>query len=764
MTTLKEKISISFKKHHFYYKILLPFSLLSVILVCIMASINWYWIENENNQKITESNQQFLTKAANVNDLYLYTTFTSVIHQYFLDGYATSKLNRFITYGDKLKASEFLNIYQTLHLISVQNDTLQRIALYHKNSDLYLDNQKGLCYNASFNTSKDFIFLETCLSLISEQDKQLIFYTSNPSDIDRNTLVILHSLPLYSNFPNEDGFIAMEIDMTLLWDSLKIFSLSEDTAFMILDPSGKLLFEHSPADGFYQSISKDTDSSVLPSFFTYEGTQYRLDHVKSDVSELQYISCVPINILNAETKSRHQIMLMIFVLCLLLSLGSVQRISSHAYQPIANLRKRLDHNHSSENIKDDLSLIEDTFSFLENQVDDMRNTLQQNNKVFLYKIFMDILSKKDLSDKQLLHKLNLYGVTVEDSDFVLFLAEFDQQIFYSLPLEQREYLVTKVGTLIETFLQETVIQAAVTHPENRFAVLLALHPGHYEALVEKLELLPDYIEDTLHIQVNLAYSTPVKELSKISEIHSVISEYLKYCFILGYGNLFTDKLIQKLDSSPFRLTLQDYQQIERIIRTGNPDEFSSLMESYENIVTSGECSYQEANNILIQIYGIAFHISKEGHIFDDSSKKEQLLYDFKHAVNFHHSMECICLIVQMYYESLHDEALNADLKFIQQVTSYIDEHCREELSLPNVAQIFRVSTGHLSRLFKSVTHSNFSVYVMNKKLDAAAEMLKKEPDKEISAIAAELGYYTPAYFSKLFKEKFGVTPSQYRKP
>ena len=44
----------------------------------------------------------------------------------------------------------------------------------------------------------------------------------------------------------------------------------------------------------------------------------------------------------------------------------------------------------------------------------------------------------------------------------------------------------------------------------------------------------------------------------------------------------------------------------------------------------------------------------------------------------------------------------------------------------------------------------------------AAELLKKG-EKNVSEVAYEVGFDTPYYFSKCFKDQFGIPPSQYRR-
>ena len=47
-------------------------------------------------------------------------------------------------------------------------------------------------------------------------------------------------------------------------------------------------------------------------------------------------------------------------------------------------------------------------------------------------------------------------------------------------------------------------------------------------------------------------------------------------------------------------------------------------------------------------------------------------------------------------------------------------------------------------------------------MEKARDLLVAEPDRDISRIAAEVGYSNQAYFATAFKKYFGVTPSRLR--
>jgi two-component system response regulator YesN len=85
-----------------------------------------------------------------------------------------------------------------------------------------------------------------------------------------------------------------------------------------------------------------------------------------------------------------------------------------------------------------------------------------------------------------------------------------------------------------------------------------------------------------------------------------------------------------------------------------------------------------------------------------------------------------------------------------------------ELSLSRMAERFHIHPVTLSRFFKKKTGINFIQYLTEQKMNRAKEMLLQTP-KKVNQIAEELGYSNYRYFSKLFKEKFGIIPQQLRK-
>ncbi|MEE1329528.1 MAG: AraC family transcriptional regulator, partial [Oscillospiraceae bacterium] len=98
-----------------------------------------------------------------------------------------------------------------------------------------------------------------------------------------------------------------------------------------------------------------------------------------------------------------------------------------------------------------------------------------------------------------------------------------------------------------------------------------------------------------------------------------------------------------------------------------------------------------------------------------------------------------------------------------ELLAYIEENFNNKnLSLAAVADHLNTSVYVATRLFKETTGKNFKEYVMDKRMEYAANLLKSTSHK-VAEISGMAGFENAEYFSSLFKTKFGMTPTQYRK-
>ncbi|MCR5045397.1 MAG: response regulator [Treponema sp.] len=98
---------------------------------------------------------------------------------------------------------------------------------------------------------------------------------------------------------------------------------------------------------------------------------------------------------------------------------------------------------------------------------------------------------------------------------------------------------------------------------------------------------------------------------------------------------------------------------------------------------------------------------------------------------------------------------------VQKARQYIDGHLKDLPSLEGLADILGVSPFYLSKLFKEETGETYINYVTTARLEKARRLLS-DGALIIKEISADIGYNDQNYFSKLFRQKYGETPSEYR--
>lgn len=92
---------------------------------------------------------------------------------------------------------------------------------------------------------------------------------------------------------------------------------------------------------------------------------------------------------------------------------------------------------------------------------------------------------------------------------------------------------------------------------------------------------------------------------------------------------------------------------------------------------------------------------------------------------------------------------------------YVAKNFREKITLEQMAFELGVSKYVLSRLFSKTFHSNFAGYVNGTRLNYATSMLDGT-NETIMNICYECGFESQRTFNRVFKERFGVTPREYR--
>lgn len=107
-------------------------------------------------------------------------------------------------------------------------------------------------------------------------------------------------------------------------------------------------------------------------------------------------------------------------------------------------------------------------------------------------------------------------------------------------------------------------------------------------------------------------------------------------------------------------------------------------------------------------------------------------------------------------------SLNHENEILSHALHYIAEHVYEKLTVATVAREVNISASYLTAVFHRTMQISPGEYIRRTKLEESKALIR-EGKMNFTQIAEKLQYSTVHHFSRQFKEKFGLTPTQYAK-
>jgi AraC-like DNA-binding protein len=91
----------------------------------------------------------------------------------------------------------------------------------------------------------------------------------------------------------------------------------------------------------------------------------------------------------------------------------------------------------------------------------------------------------------------------------------------------------------------------------------------------------------------------------------------------------------------------------------------------------------------------------------------------------------------------------------------VENHLFNNISLDELAQLCNMSLSTFKRHFKKIYNATPTDYIFERRLDQSKKLLATS-EQSIDEVAVNSGFKTTSHYSRKFKEKYGIPPSQYK--
>lgn len=258
-------------------------------------------------------------------------------------------------------------------------------------------------------------------------------------------------------------------------------------------------------------------------------------------------------------------------------------------------------------------------------------------------------------------------------------------------------------------------------------------------------------EEIFHVLMKLHADDYLLKPFRPQAMLSLVSKYVSHVRAITGQQEQRDEARQYLERVEESIKQCSYKKCIEITK----EYIDFIYENCDNINKVSERVMTLAQTImrLTQSYGADLQSKLAVHI-----EKLRLKYD-RDGTKYN----VVNVFVQMVddvFDEIEKEYLYSD-DDVKKVINYIDRNIKKGVTLDEAAEYINMSSCYFSKFFKKAMQVNFITYVTDRKIEYAKEMLLNT-DMPIINIAYDLSYNETNYFSKAFKKKVGVTPTEYR--
>ncbi|MEF2967126.1 response regulator [Paenibacillus sp. M1] len=321
----------------------------------------------------------------------------------------------------------------------------------------------------------------------------------------------------------------------------------------------------------------------------------------------------------------------------------------------------------------------------------------------------------------------------------------------------RDKLENSLKRLYEIIYSNGLYSCKLTR--NRIAVVL-----HGEGLGRCLEEIRGSIDATISTALTVGLGEEVRHISDLPLSYKQALEALDGKMFFGRGQVINYEDVRRAPELSDAKTLDI--RLDALFQAMTDYDLVRVHDEIDNLFKSVSTLRSK-----FTVYNLAMYIVfKLDHYLQslDEDLFELLgmeLHSLDVVLKFEMMGDIRSWLVRKVFEiseMIRKKRATKNSRLIREILKTMKERIKENITLKDMAEQFSFSPNYLGHLFKEEVGKNFSEVLVGMRMEQARDLLKN-PSMKIYEVADRVGYRYIPYFSRQFKETFGMTPMEFRK-
>lgn len=405
----------------------------------------------------------------------------------------------------------------------------------------------------------------------------------------------------------------------------------------------------------------------------------------------------------------------------------------------------------------------DEFSLVRGAITTMLHTLKQNEPVIKDHLIGDILQNNLLDQGSIPSRLEQLGISFSAPGYLVMVVAVDPAA--GEESHDPQHKLVMFSFLLETLKTHFIGEGTILD-DHKFGFILNVNTSYlHEGLKERIRECYAEMTTFLQGQLNVSLQLCVSEVSPIERVHQSyerIRRALNYKAVMGSDEVIFVEEAPKDCKLEYPMSMQKH--LLHTIVTLNRDKAEECIEElFEQYIYNSSYSHEKLQGMLVLLMGsIDNELLREGYDIWDLNEGIGIL-KLNDCRNNDQLRQFMSRHIQRHISHLQELENRKHMnRYTAKAIEYMEEHFAMNISITDIAEHVGISSGHLSRTFKTETGRSMLEYLTEFRVAKSKEMLVQRSDS-LNEISQALGYNDVQSFIRFFKKFEGVTPGEYRK-
>lgn len=745
-----------------FAKMFLSYCVCLVSVAAFVGSAIYTRVLNDYRRELNELSTGVMTQYAEILQSRVIESAESCALDYLLERASDIPVHEILS-GDRLA----LHVAATYKEDLVSGTTryvpmISDIRIYNKALNMFLSRNVGLYYIDDHRESN--AYSNYWLAALKETSGGwLAVQPAEYPGIEGWQLSYAVSYPLNVSFKNARGYIVVDINESYLRDILNGVSSGSDELLLVADADGRVISSQNVdwigrtmADCGLPASDTFAQSADIFEFRTEDGRQ-TLCYSAPLSNGWRVLRILPTGVFYASLISMRTSLLTAGFAALGVGLVLALVFSHRMYKPVRTITRWL----STETPFQIADGHVNEYAFIDNAIKGMKNTISQmqtlvdaNRQLVKEHLIASLIDGSLLSMDTFRMRMEQLGLKSRGDFYNIIRLTLSNAMMNAPEPEHIEIIKRSILEQLETLSGEETLILASSVKNDEIAALVISSNGELHAWLEEIGLtLLEQYERHIEMSIGSWQELPLKlhqsylDAQRAQLYHFFHPDWLYSPYPMNDGK-------QPCDCASLNAHADAFVAA---VKTGSGDAAIDEVHLFSYDAQDHIYPYDEAMSALERMRKAvdAASTGEAREAMDAFLEKSGLYRNIRE-----YALE-LCRITRLALEPASGDDEGRPSQQVEWIRHFISQNLHTDLSLTSLADSVHLSSSYVSRLFKKETGVTITDYITAERLEKARQLIE-QTDQSIENITRQVGYPTHHYFTKRFKQRYGVTPKEYR--